>query len=212
MATLSEALTAYRICAKAEGKSARTIQWITSSVRYFGEFVGDERQSATITTNDLRRFINALRDIHKYRDHPYNRAQGQKLSESSINTYARAIRAFFGYLEREEFIDHNPMARVKMPKVPVMMVSTTRNYNTQVLPTVAHLISQKGLATLNTAPVTSSHRLASTAQEGGCHPQEEEAASLMLTARRGPGIIAPERPTTKAVPRMRKRLAPTILV
>ena len=39
-------------------------------------------------------------------------------------TYASAIRAFFGYLHREELIDHNPMQKVKMPKVPKKVVPT----------------------------------------------------------------------------------------
>ena len=38
--TLSDALTVYRICARAEGKSPRTIQWITSSVGYFADYFG----------------------------------------------------------------------------------------------------------------------------------------------------------------------------
>ena len=124
MTTLPEALTAYRICARAEGKSPRTIEWVTSSVRHFSEFLGDQEDIAAITANDLRRFINALRDSRKYHQHPYNRPQEQKLSESSINTYARAIRAFFGYLEREELINGNPVARVRMPKVPTKVVPT----------------------------------------------------------------------------------------
>ena len=80
MTTLSDALTAYRICAKAEGKSPRTIQWVTSSVSYFGAFLGDNQDISTITGNDLRRFIIALQDACKYRQHPYTRPQQAKLS------------------------------------------------------------------------------------------------------------------------------------
>ena len=124
MSTLSEALTAYKICARAEGRSPRTIDWVASSVRYFGRFLGDDVDIATITANDLRRFIIALQGAKKYRDHPYNGPQEQEISQSSINTYARAIRAFFGYLYREELIKGNPMARVRMPKVPATVVPT----------------------------------------------------------------------------------------
>ncbi len=125
MATLSDALTTYRICAKAEGKPPRTVQWIASSVSYFTDFLGDASpEMASITANDLRRFINTLRDSVKFRNHPYNKPQQQKLSDSSINTYARAIRAFFGYLERAGFIDYNPMAKIKMPKTPIKVVPT----------------------------------------------------------------------------------------
>lgn len=124
MATLSDALTAYCICARAEGKSPKTIQWITSSVGYFTEFLGRNQDLRAITADDLRRFIIALQQSNKYRKHPYNKPQQQKLSPQSIETYARAIRAFFGYLYREGLIDHNPMQRVRMPKVPKKVIPT----------------------------------------------------------------------------------------
>ena len=124
MSTLSDALTAYRICAQAEGKSPRTIQWITSSIRYFAQFLGGDQDISTITANDLRRFIIALQGAKKYRNHPYNRPQQAKLSAQSIETYCRAIRAFFGYLHREGFIEASPIDKMRMPKVPKKVIPT----------------------------------------------------------------------------------------
>jgi len=121
---LSEALTAYRICARAEGKSPRTIEWVSSSVRYFTDFLGGDPYIKAITGDDLRRFIIALQDSNRYRKHPYVKAQHQKLSPQSIETYARAIRAFFGYLHREGLIEQNPMQKVRMPRVPKKVVPT----------------------------------------------------------------------------------------
>lgn len=124
MATLSDALTAYRICAKAEARSPRTIGWITSAVRYFGEFLGGDPDVASITGDDLRRFIIALQETHRYRHHPFSSPRQDKLSPQSIETYARAVRAFFGFLCREGLIDRNPMQKVRMPKVPSKVVPT----------------------------------------------------------------------------------------
>jgi len=125
MATLADALAAYRIFAQAEGKSPKTVLWIMSAVTYFSEFMGQDGQDIeAITGNDLRRFIIELRQRPKFLRHPYNRPQSSKLSEQSIETYARAVRAFFGYLHREEMIDHNPMSKVKMPRVPEKVVPT----------------------------------------------------------------------------------------
>jgi site-specific recombinase XerD len=123
--TLQDALVAYKTYARAEGKSPKTIRWILSSVGYFADFVGSEYQEiASITGNDLRRFIIALQDKRKFDNHPYNKAQQAKLSPQSVETYARAIRAFFGFLHREGFTEANPMAKVKMPKVPETIVET----------------------------------------------------------------------------------------
>jgi integrase/recombinase XerD len=125
MATLDDALAAYRICAQAEGRSPKTMRWIMSSVTYFKEFLGPDGQDIDgITGNDLRRFIIELQQRPKFLNHPYNKPRQDKLTAQSIETYARAIRAFFSYLHREEMIDHNPMAKVKMPKVIKKVVPT----------------------------------------------------------------------------------------
>jgi site-specific recombinase XerD len=102
-------LTAYKVCAKAEAKSPRTIEWITSSVGYFREFLGNDVDIAEPTADDLRRFVLACQDSHKVRNHPFAKTQKEKPSPQSVETYARAIRAFFGYLYREELIEANPM-------------------------------------------------------------------------------------------------------
>ena len=117
--TLQDALVAYRTYARAEGKSPKTVDWVVSSVGYFAEFLSPDQQDInTITGNDLRRSIIALRDKPKFANHPYNKPQQAKLSAQSIETYCRAIRAFFGFLKREGFVEDNVMAKVKMPKVP----------------------------------------------------------------------------------------------
>ena len=125
MTTLAEALTAYRICAQAEGKSPKTVQWIMSSVTYFGEFLGPERQDIDgITGNDLRQFIIAYQQRPRFLKHPFLKPRPEKLSAQTIQTYVRAIRAFFGFLYQEELIDYNPMQKVKVPRVPKKVVPT----------------------------------------------------------------------------------------
>jgi integrase/recombinase XerD len=47
-----------------------------------------------------------------------------KLSPQSIETYCRGIKAFFGFLKREGFIENNVMAKVKMPKVLDIVIPT----------------------------------------------------------------------------------------
>jgi integrase/recombinase XerD len=122
---LQDALVAYKTYAKAEGKSHKTIAWITSSVNYFADFLGPDQQSmAEISGNDLRRFIIALQGKQRLSHHPYAKPQAGKLSPQSIETYCRAVRAFFGYMHREGFIETNPMEKVKMPKVPETVVPT----------------------------------------------------------------------------------------
>jgi integrase/recombinase XerD len=121
---LSDALTAYTICVRAEGKSARTIGWVTSSVRYFTKLLGGHPDISSITADDLRRFIITLQNTGKFRDHPFNKPKETKISAQSIQTYCRGIRAFFSSLLREGFIETNPVVSVRMPRAPTKVVPT----------------------------------------------------------------------------------------
>lgn len=123
--TLQDALVAYKTYANAEGQSPNTVSWVVSSVRYFVDFLGPEKHEINlITGDDLRRFIIMLRDKPKFANHPYNKQQKVALSPQSIETYYRGIKAFFGFLNREEFTTNNVMAKVKAPKVPDIVIPT----------------------------------------------------------------------------------------
>ena len=140
--TLQDALVAYRTYARAEGKSPKTISWVVFSVGYFADFLGSEQQDiGKITGNDLRRFIIALQDKPKFSNHPYNRQQEKKLSAQSIETYCRGIKSLFGFLKREGFTRNNVMAKVKMPKVPEIVIPTFSE------PEIARLLAQPNRGT-----------------------------------------------------------------
>jgi site-specific recombinase XerD len=115
--TLSDGLAAYRICAQAEGKSQRTIDWIADAVGYFNEFLGNP-DLETITVDNLRGFIIALQRKRAFSNHRLTKPQNRTLSPESVASYARAIKTFFSFLEREELINNNPVRKVKLPKTP----------------------------------------------------------------------------------------------
>ena len=54
---LSEAISAYRVIATADGKSPKTIEWVTGSVRLFQRFVDRGPDLSSLTRNNLRKFI-----------------------------------------------------------------------------------------------------------------------------------------------------------
>ncbi len=124
MTTLPDALAAYRIYAKAEGKSPKSIRHVAQSVSHFSKFLGNNQEITNITAGDLRRFIIALQDTHKFSNHPFNKPQQAKLSAQSIRTYCGGIKTFFSYLYRDELIESNPMEKVKMPKARKKVVPT----------------------------------------------------------------------------------------
>ncbi len=119
MTTLSEALAAYRICAKAEGTSPDTVDWVTDAVGYFSELIGDEANDlGNINAQSLRKFILALQVKKAFSNHRFTKPQDRTLSPDTVASYARAIKSFFAFLLREELIGSNPMAKVKLPKTP----------------------------------------------------------------------------------------------
>ena len=69
MTRLSDALVAYRIRDRTEGKSPCTIGRVTSSVGYFGRFLRGDPEISSITADDLRRLIITLQNTGRFRDH-----------------------------------------------------------------------------------------------------------------------------------------------
>jgi site-specific recombinase XerD len=125
MPTITQALTAYRTYALAEGISPKTIDWVVRSAGYFAAFLGDAAVDLTdITGDDLRRFIIALQSKSKFSNHPYNQIQVKTISPVSIDTYTRGVRSLFAFLLREGFITFNPLATVKPLKVPEIVIPT----------------------------------------------------------------------------------------
>ena len=124
MITIAEGLKAYRIYAQAAGHSKSTIRWITGAVTYFSEFLGEKQDISQVTANDLRRFIIEFGERPGYMKHPWKPERKEPIAPISVQTYARAIRAFFGHMAAEDLIPANPLQRVKIPKVQTRAVPT----------------------------------------------------------------------------------------
>jgi site-specific recombinase XerD len=144
LTTISEALAAYRISARAEGKSPKTIRWIEFSMRYFAEYLGGDQDITAITGDDLKRFIIALQQSRRLRNHPYAKPQPQNLSPETVQTYARGVKACFGQLHRDGLIDTNPMQKIKMPKVPRKIVPTFSDKDIEKLLSQANKQTDRG--------------------------------------------------------------------
>jgi len=124
LATFSDALTAYSICAKAEGMSPKTVSGVSDAIRYFTRFLGGDIDLEDVTASELRRFIIALQQRKAFSGHRFTRTQERGLSPDSIASYVRAIKSFFSFLEREGLMAENPIKKVKTPKTPRKVMPT----------------------------------------------------------------------------------------
>ncbi len=113
---LDKALERYEIDALARGHSPRTITHVKGCVGFLAAFLGNVPDVSRVAADDFRRFLSSLRD-GPVRNHPTHE-QEHKVGLTSINTYARAIKSFWSWLEEEGIIAANPLASVKTPKKP----------------------------------------------------------------------------------------------
>ena len=125
--SLDKLMEGYRLSAQSEGKSRNTIAIVEASVRYLEEFLASQGHSTDVSeigANELRRFSACLRERPRFAHHPFTKPQTGQLSGHTINGYMRALRAFWSWLEREEFIQENPFARLKIPRAPRKVIPT----------------------------------------------------------------------------------------
>ena len=114
--TTEELLDRYELYARAAGFSRAQVDHMRSCVGSLDQFlhgIGDMRE---VTADDFRRFLADLRDRPLWRG--LKNEQARRLSGTSINTYARAVKAFFNWLNAEGIIADNPLAAVPAPRKP----------------------------------------------------------------------------------------------
>jgi site-specific recombinase XerD len=124
---LDTLIPGYRLCARTEGKSYNTISLNVTALRLFQEFL----RAVQIPTDvdyigvpEIRQFILYLQQVKAWRRHPTISPRSHGLSGHSINSYLRAISAFWSWLVAEEITTDNPFRRIKIPRPPRKVVPT----------------------------------------------------------------------------------------
>lgn len=110
---------------RTEGKSPRTIEWYNLALRQFRRFLiesGRPTRLGELGEFEVREFILHLQGITKWRDNPYVPNHNGKLAAISIQTYIRALRAFFNWLHEQGYTYENRLAKLKPPKAPTKVV------------------------------------------------------------------------------------------
>lgn len=122
---LSALLDTYQIQAKTEGKSPNTIRIYTTALSILQRFLERKGYSTDVSEvghKVIREFIGFLQNTKAFMEHPFTGPQQNGLTGHTINCYLRAIRAFWGWLLSEEYIEVNPFDRVKVPKPPKKVI------------------------------------------------------------------------------------------
>ncbi len=84
--SLAYLITSYQLCARAEGKSPKTIDMISRCIGYLEKFLTSQclaTDAAAIGATEIRSFILYLKDRSCFSDHPFARPQARGLSALS---------------------------------------------------------------------------------------------------------------------------------
>lgn len=126
--SLCEAIAEYILCCRIEGKSPKTIGWYRQKLEYLDGFLRQGGHSGLIReirTADVRSFIHHLQsEVKADANHPSKPERNERLSPHTLLGYFRTLKAFFSWTIREGFLEDNPMAGIRTPKVPRLVMKS----------------------------------------------------------------------------------------
>ena len=110
---------------RTEGKSSKTIDWYNLALKQFHRFLIESEKSTNLGelgVSEVREFILYLQGRYKLQVNPFVTNHRDRLAAISIQTYIRALKAFFNWLYNEGYTSENRLAKLKPPKAPTKVV------------------------------------------------------------------------------------------
>ena len=123
---VDDLLNNYALSLKALNRSQKTIDWYLDILRKFFDHLSRNNMLKPIEqlgSQELKAYLLHLQQRERWPNNKYIKDKG-KLSPFSIQGVARAIKAFWSWLEKEGFIDENPLEKFPLPKVPKNLIKT----------------------------------------------------------------------------------------
>jgi integrase/recombinase XerD len=124
--TLDQAIDIVISGKRAEGLRERTLVDYGRNWTYLTDWLRENNEGIEyindITTEMIRDYVNYLRyDRERYAGHTLIDSEKQRkgLQETSINIRIRVYKAVFNYLEREDYIQVNPLDKVKLLRMDI---------------------------------------------------------------------------------------------
>lgn len=87
--------------------SAHTITSYRNDISQFFAFINPQKESLTIAEVNYQQIRNWVASLIK-----------DKIAARSVNRKLSSLKSFFKYLQRQQIIENNPMAKISGPKIP----------------------------------------------------------------------------------------------
>lgn len=118
---LKNLIEGFKLTCQTEGKSPRTTEWYFASLTRFQHFLEGKKISTDlgqIGKEDVRTFIRYLQTEAR------NPRNGKPLSGATVQGHVRALKVFFSWAIREEYISLNRFGRIQIPKSQSKIINT----------------------------------------------------------------------------------------
>ncbi|WP_203334381.1 tyrosine-type recombinase/integrase [Planococcus beigongshangi] len=122
-----------------EGVRERTLEDYSNMWRYFTDWLAENYEDITyvndLTVDVFRNYINYMRfDKERYGNHPYiTTKQRVGLSDTTVNINLRCLKALLNYLDREDYLLVNPVAKLKLIKQDVDLTNCFTDAEVKIL-------------------------------------------------------------------------------
>ena len=118
---LQNLIQGFKLSCQTENKSPKTIEWYTCFLDRFHQFLKRNDYPTDvkrINKDHIRKYILFLQQEAKT---PHTE---RPLSQSTVQGYVRTLKSFFSWLKREEYIEHNLMTGIPIPRAVSKIVNT----------------------------------------------------------------------------------------
>ena len=118
---LGNLIQGFKLSCQTECKSPRTVEWYTSFLHRFHDFLERNNCPTDISCLDRSHIRGFIRYLQAEARVPHT---GTPLSTATIQAYIRVLKAFFSWAIREDYLKSNPMAAISMPKSATKIINT----------------------------------------------------------------------------------------
>jgi site-specific recombinase XerD len=124
--TVNDLLAEYRIHLEVLNRSNKTVTWYHQILVKYFEFLNLTEMAeplAGIGQTELKEYILYLKKRQRWPNNKHIHDE-KHLSPFSVAGHVRAIKAFWGWLFNQDYIDHNPLEKFPLPKTPKYIINT----------------------------------------------------------------------------------------